>query len=184
MEGESRSWLIKLSMSSKVKFVLSKQEAKALYELTERDFLQIGPPDLVQSRSPHGVKYIYRIERLEAWVAAHQAELAGLSEHRAKRRHAAQAAVQTRRTETIRWAGEVVLELYDLPHDLNRQVCVYYRASRIDVEQLVDFVCWRFSNYPFLLKGLAGRTGGREARHILKERIDEIIRVALNKPRG
>ena len=167
-------------MSSEVKFALSKQEAKALYDLTERDFRQIGPPDLVQARSPHGVKYLYRIERLEAWVAAHQAELAGLSEHRTKRRHAAQAAVQTRRAETMRWADKVPLELYDPPHDLDLQVCAYYCVSRIDTQQLVEFVRWRFSNYPILLKELAGRTGVLGARQILQERIDEMIRAGMD----
>jgi len=84
----------------------------------------------------------------------------------------------------MRWAGEVVLELYDLPHDLDKQVCAYYRVTRIDVEQLVEFVRWRFSNYPILLKELAGRTGAAEGGLILQERIDEIIRAGLEASKG
>jgi hypothetical protein len=171
-------------MSSKAKFALSKQEAKALYDLTERDFRRIGPPDLVQSRSPHGVKYLYRIERLESWVAAHQAELERLSELRAKRRHSAQVAAETRRSETIRWVDKLPLDLHDLPHDLDQQVCAYYHLPQVDTEQLVEFVRWRFSNYPILLRELVGRTGAAEGRLILQGRIDEIIRADLNASKG
>jgi hypothetical protein len=171
-------------MSSEARFALSKHEAKALYGLTERDFRLIGPPDLVQGRRPMGVKYLYRIERLERWIAAHQEELAGLAGPRAGRRQAAQAAAQTRRAETLRWAAQVPLEVDSpLPRDLEVQVCDYYGVSRIDTEHLVEFVRWRFSNYPVLLKELAGRTGAREARQTLKARMDEQIRTALATPK-
>ena len=172
-------------MSAEVRFILSKQEAKAVYGLTERDFRLIGPPDLVQGRSPQGVKYLYRLERLERWVEAHQAELTELAERRARRRDASQAAAQTRRAETLRWAEQVLVEIHTpLPRDLEFQVREYYAARRIDEEDLVEFARWRFSNYPILLKELAGRTGGREARQILKERVDEAIRMSLSESKG
>ncbi len=172
-------------MPGQNQFTLSKQEAKAAYGLTERDFHLIGPPDLVRGRKPQGVKYLYRLERLERWVAAHQAELDQLAERHARRRDAGRAAAQTRRAETLRWAEQVPVELHSpLPRDLEHQVRDYYAGRRIEEEDLIEFVRWRFSNYPILIKELAGRTGGREARQILKERADKAIRTSLSESRG
>ncbi len=164
---------------------LSKGEAKKLYGLTERDFQSIGPPDLIQTRSGYGVRYHYRLERLEAWVRAHQAELTQSAERRARRRETATSAVQTRRAETLRWVERVPIEIpAPLPNDLELQVREYYGMPQIKEEELIEFVRWRFSNYPMLLKGLAGRTGAKEARYRLLERVDDAIRRALGRSIG
>jgi hypothetical protein len=159
-----------------LKVALSKQEAKAHHNLTEADFRQIGPPDLVQARSAHGVRYLYRIERLEGWVAAHRRELQQDADWRAKRRHAAQMAAETRRSETMQWAAQVALELAAIPRNLEQLVRDYFGFDGVNRQQIVDFVRWRFSNYPIRVKQLAKRTGAAEARQLLKERIDGMIR--------
>ncbi len=164
---------------------LSKGEAKKLYGLTELDFRSIGPPDLIQTRSGYGVRYHYRLERLEAWVRAHRAELTRSASSRARRRQTALDAVQTRRAETLQWAELVPIEiLAPLPNDLELQVREYYGTAQIEQKDLIEFVCWRFSNYPRLLKELAGRTGAKEARYRLLERVHDAIRQTLGRSIG
>lgn len=168
-----------------------KTALKTLYGLTDRLIARLGEPDEYVP-NPHWrggpPASLYRIERVERWIDANAELVAAARAASAKRAARMRQAAAERRTEALGWAQAVPITLEGIDAGLPDRADRYYALSSwergreydgLSEGALVAYARHRCTNYEDLLQALSGQPGSAEAYTILKARVNEAVRAAL-----
>jgi hypothetical protein len=171
-----------------------KKALKLTYGLSDTWIARIGPPDL-EIPNPHAIgkkAYLYRRDRVEAYIDEHLDDYRRLQEQRQRRMKSAQDAAERKYKETLQWANEVEIEVRDLPpravledEAIRRHIDWIRIRGRLDwafpVSEnfVLAHVRHAYTNYDQLVGQLSGRTGGYAGEHTIRERCNALIRERL-----
>lgn len=174
------------------------QEKRYVYKTTLRDvcgltpamIVQLGEPDL-RVPNPHyrsgPEASLYSIERVEAWIEEHKAEVDRARALRVVRSKRGKDVAQARSEKLLRWAHEADIHVRPLSRNVREEAESYYATSGrgegcvgVGWGGLVAYVRHNRTNYHGLLANLEGQPGAEEAYRVVKQRVNEAAELALS----
>lgn len=180
--------------------LIYKTTLKKTYGLPDSWIKQLGDPDKVIPNPHHRAtkSYLYLRARVEVFIDDHQAEYDAMLMKRAERSARGKRVASRRAHELAVWARLVEIQIEDLPslrcmeEQAAADFVAFHAFERNDFDAqfipsrraIESHVRHARTNYEGLLQELEGKPGCHEAYLIVRSRVDEAVRVAVDALTG